>query len=81
MRQKKCYFCGGTHAQVWRDRAIPKLRHIWSTLPYDDVDCRITHLGGKSLKSYCIQIGLGDLININSEETSIPKNRGEGENT
>jgi hypothetical protein len=50
---QKCQFCGGTYAMVWRESSIPKLRKIWSPVPYDDIDCRLSN--ANQLKSYCVQ--------------------------
>jgi len=49
---EKNFYCGGTHAMLWRRDAIPKLRAVWGVLPADAIDCR---LATDELRSYCVQ--------------------------
>jgi hypothetical protein len=68
-----CWFCGGTHAMLWRPEGVDKLAALWSQLPYDDIDCRLSTIEAESIKSYCINdIGIGHLI-LNATDSSIPK--------
>jgi hypothetical protein len=66
---KSCFYCGGTHSMLFRGTSVHKLKEMWSTTPYQDVDCMIAKW--PALKSYCVQIGLGHLYKIDSELTSI----------
>ena len=66
-----CWFCGGLHMHLWRDSSIHKLKKMWSTVPYQDSDCIITDHAGKALHSYCVQIGVGDLVGIESERSDV----------
>merc|ERR1711862_1018850 len=68
----KCWYCGGTHAVMWRSDSVQKLRDVWSERPYDDIDCRLTH---KSLKSYCINIGVGHFHKPKNEKSDVTKHR------
>jgi hypothetical protein len=54
---------------LWRDSSIHKLKKMWSTVPYEDSDCAITDHVGKALNSYCVQIGVGGIAAIDSEES------------
>jgi len=66
-----CWFCGGTHAMMWREESVAKLDEVWSQKPYDAVDCRLTT---KKLKSYCVNLGVGALENnLEGENSDIPK--------
>lgn len=65
-----CYYCGGTHVTLWREESIPKLRRVWEQQPFDDIDCRLTDW---SLKTYCIQIGVGKFKKPKYERTDIPR--------
>jgi hypothetical protein len=56
---------------LWRDSSIHKLKKMWSTVPYEANDCIITDKVKKALNSYCVQIGVGDIIYINSERSDI----------
>lgn len=38
---RQCWFCGGTHAMLWKAQALPKLRALWSKKPYVAIDCRL----------------------------------------
>jgi hypothetical protein len=68
-KNQNCYFCGGTHSMLFRGTSVHKLKEMWSTTPYQDVDCMIAE--SPSVKSYCVKIGLGHLYQIASELTSI----------
>jgi hypothetical protein len=46
-----------------------KLKEMRSKMPYDDADCLISQT--PSVKSYCVNIGLGDLYRIESERSDI----------
>ena len=71
-KHKQCYFCGGTHVALWKGGgpSLEKVRKVWSQIPYDDVDCR---LSDPSLNSYCINIGIGEFRRPVGEITDIPK--------
>jgi hypothetical protein len=66
-----CYFCGGTHAMLWRHSSVHKLDKVWSRRPFDDVDCLLTT---PKLKSYCVNIGVGSFSHPKGEESNIPHN-------
>jgi hypothetical protein len=67
----RCWYCGGTHVALWKGGAsLEKLRRIWGTLPYDGIDCR---LSDPSIKSYCIQVGVGEFHTPVTERSDIPK--------
>jgi hypothetical protein len=66
-----CDFCGGTHSMLWRGSSVHKLRDMWSSMPYEDADCAITQWGDRGIRSYCINMGLGDLYYIDSELSDI----------
>jgi hypothetical protein len=75
MNEERCWFCGGTHAMVWRGSRVQKLRKVWSRKPYDDIDCSLTDQ--KNLKSYCINFRNGREViptQIKGEITNIPQN-------
>ena len=69
---KQCYFCGGTHVALWKGGgpSLEKVRTVWSQIPYNDLDCR---LSDPSLNSYCINIGIGEFRTPVGEITDIPK--------
>jgi hypothetical protein len=46
-----CWFCGGSHVHMWRGSSTDKLAKLWSEMPYNDVDCR---LSTPDLNSYCL---------------------------
>lgn len=46
------WYCGGTHAMLWRGDAIPKLRTVWGVLPANGIDCC---LSTDQLRSYCVR--------------------------
>jgi len=48
----KCWYCGGTHAVLWRSDKLHKLRKLWMLTPVDDIDCM---LNTNKLKAYCVQ--------------------------
>jgi hypothetical protein len=58
-KKETCWFSGGTHAMVWRGgESVQKLRKLWSVIPYNDDDNRLT-VGDEvderyNIKSYCI---------------------------
>ena len=66
------WFCGGTHAMLWRDKSVSKLEQLWSKLPYDDIDCRLTTIDA-TFNSYCVNIGIGYTQRVRGERTDIPK--------
>jgi hypothetical protein len=41
LNDNPCWFCGGTHAMLWRISALSKLRKLWSKEPYLPIDCRL----------------------------------------
>jgi len=41
LNYNQCWFCGGTHAMLWRISALNKLRELWSKQPYHPIDCRL----------------------------------------
>ena len=66
-----CWFCGGTHVVMWKGgKSLEKLRRLWSTPPLDGIDCMLTD---PSIKTYCIQIGVGEYHFPVLEPTDIPK--------
>jgi hypothetical protein len=70
-RDCRNWFCGGAYAMLWREESIHKLRAMWGRIPYDDVDCVIART--PSIRSYCVNVGIGDMFVIDSEVTDIPK--------
>jgi hypothetical protein len=66
---KQCWFCGGTHSMLWKGTSVHKLKEMWSKVPYNDADCQISST--PSVKSYCVNIGLGGLYSIKSERSDI----------
>jgi hypothetical protein len=62
-----CWFCGGCHAMLWRGSRVHKLKKMWSIRPYEAADCIIAH-SGKSVRSYCVNIGIGDLYYLFDKE-------------
>ena len=75
----RCYFCGGTHAMLVREESISRLKSMWGQTPFDEVDCII----GKTewINSYCVNIGVGDMLKFISEGSDIKKsNMGESDN-
>jgi hypothetical protein len=46
-----CWFCGGSHVHMWRGSSTDRLANVWSEMPYNDVDCR---LSTPDLNSYCL---------------------------
>ena len=78
--EKRCWFCGGTHAMVWRGgESVQKLRKLWSRQPYDDIDCDLTHqVETYNVTSYCINFPQGQGViskKIEGEISDIPKNK------
>jgi hypothetical protein len=67
----RCFFCGGTHAMLVREESISRLKSMWGQTPFDDVDCIIGRT--EWIKSYCVNIGVGDMFNFFSEGSDIPK--------
>mmetsp|Transcript_25802 Transcript_25802/g.44049 ORF Transcript_25802/g.44049 Transcript_25802/m.44049 type:complete len:361 (-) Transcript_25802:87-1169(-) len=67
-----CAYCGGTHAVMWRGDgdSLKKLRDVWSQQPYNDIDCR---LSDPSLKSYCINVGVGEFRAPRDNRSDIKK--------
>ena len=70
--KERCWYCGGNHAALWRESSVPKLREIWSELPYDDIDCRLTT---DKINSYIVRMNPkeGYSNNPKGEESDIPK--------
>lgn len=84
----ECDYCGGNHVTLWNGRtattrrttstsngdglppSVQKLHQVWSRKPYNTVDCA---LSDPSLKSYCINIGIGEFHKPLQEMTDIPK--------
>ena len=62
-----CNFWGGTHAMLWRDKSVHKLKKIWQQKPYDDIDGRLT---SNEINSYCVQKNIAQLYDMG---TDIPK--------
>jgi hypothetical protein len=58
---KKCRFCGGTHATLWRSDRLHILRKIWEypRQMYLGIDCL---LSDDNIKSYCVQVKTGRLF-------------------
>lgn len=58
----KKWFCGGTHATLWRSDRLHILRKIWEfpRKPYAAIDCL---LSDDNIVSYCVQADVGDLAN------------------
>jgi hypothetical protein len=63
------WFCGGTHSMLWKGTSVHKLKEMWSKVPSGEADCQISYT--PSVKSYCVNIGLGDLYQIESEKSDI----------
>ena len=66
------WFCGGTHAMLWREESLSKLETIWSRLPYEDIDCKLTTTEPQ-FNSYCVNLGTGVIKEVEGESTDIPK--------
>ena len=70
----KCsnWYCGGTHAVLWRDGvSLEKLRAVYSEQPYNGIDCK---LNTPDLKAYCINnLNIGRIYKIKGERSDIPK--------
>lgn len=47
-----CWFCGGTHAHLWRGSGADRLGKVWSRIPYNDADCVLTT---PEIISYCVR--------------------------
>ena len=60
------YFCGGGYAMLIRPRSIEKLKKIWSTKPYQDLDCALTDFGN-TIKSYCVNQKIMKSANLGSD--------------
>jgi hypothetical protein len=67
-----CWFCGGTHAMLWRDSSIDKLRATWDQRPYNDIDCRLVE--ATNLVGYCIQNNVVQVHHPEGEISNIPIN-------
>jgi hypothetical protein len=72
------HFCGGTHAMLWRGgESLRKLRSLWGSVPYGDIDCRLTRpfQDELNIKSYCINQPkrIGASHHPDDERTNIPK--------
>ena len=69
---KSCgWFCGGTHAVVWRESSLAKLRAVWGQRPADGVDCRLTT---EKLVSYCVNgVVEGSFLEGHLNSSMIPK--------
>lgn len=71
---KHCWFCGGTHVVMWKGgESLEKLRRLWGTPPHDGIDCQLID---PSIKTYCIQIGVGEFHSPLVEPSDIPKFEG-----
>jgi hypothetical protein len=69
---KNCWFCGGTHVMMWKGgQTIEKLRNLWGTRPHNDIDCLLKD--DPTIKSYCIQVGVGEFHFPYVEPSDIPK--------
>lgn len=66
------WFCGGTHAMMWREESISKLENIWSRLPFEDIDCKLTTTE-PHFNSYCVNLDIGVIKLVQGESTDIPK--------
>lgn len=49
---KRCWFCGGTHALVYNTSARHRIQEHVSRLPFDDIDCRMSE-GSWGEHNYC----------------------------
>jgi hypothetical protein len=58
----KKWYCGGTHATLWRSDRLHILRKIWEfpRRPNAAIDCL---LSDDNIVSYCVQANIGDLEN------------------
>ena len=58
----KKWYCGGTHATLWRSDRLHILRKIWEfpKRPNAAIDCL---LSDDNIVSYCVQANIGDLEN------------------
>ena len=63
----RCWYCSGTHAVLYREGSVSKLRALWSAEPYDDIDCKLVT---KEVNSYCVQ---ADITKYKEFPTTIPK--------
>jgi hypothetical protein len=54
--EETCTFCGSTHAMLWRDSSLSKIKELWSIQPYDDIDCLLVT---DKINSYCVNMNLG----------------------
>ena len=72
---QKCWFCGGTHIVMWGEKAVNKLRKIWGTQPHNGIDCLLgaPQFAELSLKTYCINVGVGEFHTPLSEKSDIIK--------
>lgn len=68
-QESSCTFCGGTHAQLWRDSSLDRLKDVWSSRPFNDVDCRL--VWKKEFIGYCVNMKLGQLVRLQGEESDI----------
>ena len=69
---RNCHHCGGTHVMMYRGgESAQKLRKLWGKKPYNDIDCRLGM--DPSLKSYCIQVGIGKFHMPDGEHSDIQK--------
>lgn len=66
------WFCGGTHATLWRSDRLSILRQIWKfpKLPNLDIDCL---LSDDNIKSYCVQANVGSLDKRLTSDIGRPK--------
>jgi hypothetical protein len=67
-----CWFCGGTHAMLWRDSSIDKLRASFDQRPYNDIDCRL--VDDTNLVGYCVQNNVVEIHHPQGEVSNIPIN-------
>jgi len=67
--KREDWFCGGTHAMLWRDSSLTKLANVWSQQPFHDIDCRLTT---PMLNSYCVNLHIGEFVLSEGERSDIP---------
>ena len=69
----KKWYCGGTHATLWRSDRLHILRKIWEhpKKPKAGIDCL---LADDNVRSYCVQADIGHLFK-NEFKSDIPKLR------
>jgi hypothetical protein len=60
---------------MWGEKAVNKLRKIWGTQPHNGIDCLLgaPQFAELSLKTYCINVGVGEFHTPLSEKSDIIK--------